>query len=176
MIRRLLSAAALVLGLSACGFHLRDALSLPPDLGPVRVTARDPYSPLRQSLERSLGHAGATIAEPGARGRLTTLAISSERWASTPLSIDQFGRAQEYTLRYAVVFAMADANGDEIVPQQAVELSRDYISVPTDATGTDTERELLAREMQREMAASILRRVDAATREVREAATDAARQ
>ncbi len=163
-------AAACLLLLSACGFHLREALVLPPDMGQVRVTARDPYSPLTQSLERALDRAGASVAESDVEGRLATLAIRSEHWASTPLSIDQFGRAQEYTLRYAVVFALIDANGDEIVPQQAVELSRDYISVPTDSTGTDTERELLGRELQREMTASILRRIDAATRELRQAA------
>lgn len=170
--KRLLPAcvAACLLLLSACGFHLREALVLPPDLGQVRVTARDPYSPLTQSLERALDRAGASVAGSDTKGRLATLAIRSEHWASTPLSIDQFGRAQEYTLRYAVVFALTDANGDEIVPQQAVELSRDYISVPTDSTGTDTERELLGRELQREMTASILRRIDAATRELRQAA------
>lgn len=162
-----LLAVLLALGLAGCGFHLREALVVPADLGEVRVTARDSYSPLAQSLRRALGHAGVDVAEEGRRGRLATLAIRSERWAATPLSIDQFGRAQEYTLRYAVVFALTDARGDEIVPQQAVELSRDYISVPTDMTGTDTERELLEREMQREMTASILRRVDAATRELR---------
>ena len=175
MIRRLLFTAALVLGLSACGFHLREALVLPPDLGEVRVTASDPYSPLRQSLERAIADAGAKIAAESAEGQLTTLAIRSEHWASTPLSLDQFGRAQEYTLRYAVVFAMSDANGDVLVPQQAVELSREYVSVPSDSTGSDTEAELLARELQREMTASILRRIDAATREVREAATAAGR-
>ncbi len=165
MIRTCLLAALLALGLTGCGFHLREALQLPDDMGQVRVTARDPYSALAQSLSRSLGHAGVEVAERGTPGRLATLAIRSERWASLPLSIDQFGRAQEYTLRYAVVFALTDANGDEIVPQQAVELSRDYISVPTDQTGTDTEAELLGRELQREMTAAILRRIDAATRE-----------
>ena len=170
MIRTLLLAILLALGLSACGFHLRDALVLPDDMGQVRITARDPYSPLAQSLARALERAGAQVVEPGTKGRLATLAIRSERWASTPLSIDQFGRAQEYTLRYAVVFALVDANGDELVPQQAVELSRDYIRVPTDLTGSDSERELLARELENEMSASILRRIDAATRELRPAA------
>ncbi len=170
MIRTCLLAALFALGLSGCGFHLREALQVPDDLGQVRVTARDPYSALALSLERSLRHAGVDVAESSTRGRLAVLAIRSERWDSMPLSLDQFGRAQEYTLRYAVVFALTDANGDEIVPQQAVELARDYISVPTDQTGTDTEAELLGREMQREMTAAILRRIDAATRERRQAA------
>src|SRR5690606_17666446 len=169
MIRTCLLAVLLALGLAGCGFHLRDALQLPTDLGQVRVTARDPYSALSLSLQRSLAHAGVEVVEAGTPGRLAVLAIRPERWASLPLSLDQFGRAQEYTLRYAVVFALIDANGDEIVPQQAVELARDYISVPTDSTGTDTEAELLGRELQREMTAAILRRIDAATRERRQA-------
>src|SRR5690606_36849428 len=160
MIRTCLLALLLALGLADCGFHLREALQLPPDLGKVRVTARDPYSALALSLQRSLGHAGVEVVEAGTPGRLAVLAIRSERWASLTLSHDQFGRAQEYTLRHAVGFALVDADGDEIVPQQAVELARDYISVPTDMTGTYTEAELLARELQREMTAAILRRID----------------
>jgi LPS-assembly lipoprotein len=170
MIRTCLLAFLLALGLAGCGFHLREALQIPADLGVVRVTASDPYSALARSLERSLDRAGVEVVGSGAPGRTAVLAIRSERWASIPLSIDQFGRAQEYTLRYAVVFALTDANGDEVVPQQAVELSRDYISLPTNQTGTESEAELLARELQREMTASILRRIDAATRERRQAA------
>lgn len=159
----LLLAGLLLAALSGCGFHLRDALVLPEGMDQVRVESRDPYSALASSLERSLGHAGAVIAgdddSPAA-----ALEIRSERWASTPLSVDQFGRAQEYTLRYAVVFALRSADGEVVVPQQAVEMSRDFISPPTDSTGTETERELLVREMRREMTASILRRIDAAVR------------
>lgn len=162
-------AAACLLALSACGFQLRDALVLPPGLEEVRVASRDPYSGLAQSLERSLERAGADVVPADDRRRVATLNLRSERWASRPLSIDEFGRAQEYTLLYAVVFSLTDANGDEVVPQQAVEVSREYISSPTEATGTETERELLTREMQREMTSSILRRIDAASRELREA-------
>lgn len=165
--KRLLPALAIAcLFLSACGFQLRDALVLPAGLEDVRITARDPYSALAQSLERALVRAGATVVPSDNRRRVATLNIVSERWASRPLSIDQFGRAQEYTLLYAVVFSLVDANGDELVPQQAVEMSREYISSPTESTGTDTERELLTREMQREMTSSILRRIDAASRGV----------
>ena len=59
----------------------------------------------------------------------------SERWGDLPIAIDQFGRSQEYTLRYAVVFAFKRADGTDLVPQQVVELSRDYVSQPDNATG-----------------------------------------
>ena len=161
---RLIAILALALGLTACGFHLRGALSLPPDLGPVRVVAKDPYSPLAESLAVALEQAGATSAPEDGTGDVATLRIRLEKWGQTPISIAQFGRAQEYTLRYAVMFSLDKADGTNVVPEQTVELARDYVSVPTRSTGTEGEREVLAREMQKEMTASILRRIDAASR------------
>lgn len=154
----------LVSALSGCGFHLRSAVALPPDLGPVAVTATDPYSPLADALGRSLELAGATPAAADALDGATRLEILSEKWADLPISVDTFGRAQEYSLRYAVVFRLRKADGAELVPQQAVELSRDYIAPPADAIGRNSERELLVKEMRRDMSASILRRIEATLR------------
>lgn len=156
-------ATLLLLGLTACGFHLRDALLLPPDLGPLRVAARDPDSALAMALQQSLARAGATMAAADATDA-AALNVVGERWANTPISVDQFGRAQEFTLRYAVIFNLRRADGSDLVPQQAIELSRDYISVPTRSIGTEGEREILARELRRDMVSSILRRVDAVSR------------
>lgn len=163
--RRLLPLVLLsTLFLGACGFHLRNALALPPDLGPVRVVAADPYSPLIDPVAMALTRAGGEVV-PAATPGVATLELMSERWASTPTAIDEVGRAQEYSLRYAVVFRLRRADGRDLVPQQAIELSRDYISSPSELVGTDSERELLAREMRREMVASIVRRIDGASRQ-----------
>lgn len=157
------AAAILGLALSGCGFHLRNALTLPEDLGPVRVISADPYSPLGQSLSQALARVGATPAAD-ADVDVATLEVISEKWGSRPISIDQFGRAQEYQLRYAVVFGLRAANGDDVLPRETIELSRDYVSSPANPTGAEGEQELLAKEMRREMTASILRRIDAAER------------
>ena len=163
--------AVLALACTACGFHLRNALTLPPELNPVRVVAPDPYSPLAQSLADAMSRAGATPADD-ALEEATTLQIFSERWGVSPISIDQNGRAQEYALRYAVVFALIDASGNMAVPEQAVELSREYVAPPTDTTGEASERELLSRELRREMSSAILRRIGAALRVTRPAEND----
>lgn len=154
--------AALVLLCSACGFHLRNALSIPQDLMPVRVVAPDPYSPLAESLADSMTRAGATPASSDALVPATTLTILSERWGNTPISIDEQGRAQEFSLRYAVIFTLLDASGNVVVPQQAVELSRDYVAPANDSIGKASERELLAKELRRDMSQAILRRIGAA--------------
>lgn len=163
---RAATAFVLALMLAGCGFQLRSALSLPPDLGPVQVEGRGQYSPLADALSLSLQRAGATVVEGrGAGEDLARLRILSERWASTPISIDARGRAQEYTLRYAVVFELVSADGRDLVPQQAVELARDYVQSPSNLTGADSERELLSREMRRDMVASIVRRIDGVARQ-----------
>ncbi len=155
----------LALMLAGCGFHLRNALTLPDDLGPVRVVSPDPYSPLAESLAQALTRAGAAApADPTATEGVATLEIISERWGDLPVSLDQLGRAQEFSLRYATVFALRDGRGKDVVPQQVIELSRDYVAPATDSRGKASERELLAKELRRDMAAAILRRIDASSR------------
>lgn len=149
--------------LAGCGFHLRGPLNLPAHLGPVRVVAADSHSPLGDLLADGLMHAGAQAASAADGDQVATLQILSEHWADTPISNDPLGRAQEYMLRYAVVFSLRRADGSTAVPQQAVELSRDYLTPVLDSVGRVSEREVLMRELQREMANAILRRVDAAS-------------
>ncbi len=158
-VARLLAACLIGVVLSACGFHLRNKIALPADLGPVKVTSTTQYSPLAEAVARGLRQAGAVAADADAT-EVASLEILSERWGDLPIALDDRGRAQEFNLRYAAVFVFRRADGTALVPQQVVELSRDYVAPPENVTGTNTEREILADELRREMAASILRRVD----------------
>ena len=115
-----------------------------------------------ESLADAMTRAGATPASADVLVPATTLQITSERWGNQPISIDQNGRAQEFSLRYAVQFTLVDAQGATVVPLQVVELARDYTAPPADSIGKTSERELLSKEMRREMSQAILRRVGAA--------------
>lgn len=160
---RYLIAFALAASLSACGFHLRNKITLPDDAPAVKVESAVNYSELVKLLERGLRASGAVVSEEDGVG-VAKLKIRSERWGDLPIAIDGQGRAQEYRMRYATIFVFKRADGTDLVPQQVIELSRDYVAPPTDATGTTTEREILAAELRREMAASILRRIDGVVR------------
>jgi len=163
---RILLVLLLALGLTGCGFHLRNKLMLPADTSAVQVVSSAPYSELAKLLRRSLRASGAVIADEDSDSTVAAarLQVLSERWGDLPIAIDAQGRAQEYSLRYAVIFKFTRADGSELVPQQVIELARDYVSPPTDATGTTTEREILADELRREMSASIIRRIDSVVR------------
>jgi LPS-assembly lipoprotein len=158
MIRRLLP-AVLVLALAGCGFHLRDRITVPTQFGPVRVVSVDRYSPLAESLAQTLERGGAVVARDGQEGAV--LDVLAERWGETPISVDALGRSQEFSLRYAVIFELRRADGVVVVPRQTIELARDFVANPVNSIGTEGEREILARELRREMAASVLRRIDA---------------
>ncbi|WP_441817553.1 LPS-assembly lipoprotein LptE [Lysobacter sp. TAF61] len=159
------AALVITLAVSACGFHLRNALVLPPDMGPVRVVSSDRYSPLADSLAQALTRAGAVPATEDT-SNATVLDLLGEQWGDRPIALDELGRAQEYSLRYAVTFEVRKADGTTPVPRQTVELARDYVSNPVQSIGTEGEREILQGEMRREMVASVLRRLDAVARHV----------
>ncbi|WP_429001879.1 LPS assembly lipoprotein LptE [Xanthomonas sp.] len=170
---RLLLALVLATSLTACGFHLRDKLTLPAGTPAVKVVSSAPYSELVKLLERGLRASGAQIAEKDVNTGVARLEVLSERWGDLPIALDAEGRAQEYSLRYAAIFVFRLPDGSDLVPQQVIELSRDYVSPPTDATGTTTEREILADELRREMSASILRRIDSVARaQIRDGRSD----
>lgn len=164
---RYLLALILAASLAGCGFHLRSKLTLPDDVSAVKVESTARYSELVKLLERGLHVSGATVIDedqPTSGHAVANLKIRSERWGDLPIAIDANGRAQEYSLRYAVIFSFLRPDGSVLVPEQAIEMSRDYISQPTDVTGTTTEREILADELRKEMSASILRRIDSVVR------------
>ena len=155
--------------ITGCGFYLRGRLTLPPDMTAIRIQSSTPYSALVKLLRQTIraSKIAVTDDETATAGATTVgqLTILTERWGDLAISIDNHGRAQEYSVRYATLFTLVDGKDRVIVPQQMIELSRDYLSPPQDATGTATEREILSNELRREMAAAILRRVDSVVRQ-----------
>ena len=170
-----LFACICVLTLAACGFHPRAELALPPDLGPVKVVASDPYSPLGDSLSRVLTRAGATPAAQGCGSALpavagcvdtkvATLHVVSEAWSEVPLSVDAFSHVREYIITYTVKFSFIAADNTDISALQEAKLQRDFTYDDAHALGASQERDTIHEEMQRDMAATIIRRIGIALR------------
>jgi len=151
------------LALAGCGFHPRAELALPADLGPVKVVASDPYSPLGDSLSRVLTRAGAKPALQG-DARTATLHVISEAWAESPLSVDAFSHVREYIITYSVKFSFVAADGTDISALQEARLQRDFTYDDAHALGASQERDTIHEEMQRDMAATIIRRIGIALR------------
>lgn len=93
-----------------------------------------------------------------------TLRIAGETFRAGPLSVDNLSRVREYVLTYAVDFEFTAADGSVLVPLQEVKLQRDYTYDVSRALGSAAEQGTIHDEMQRDMAASILRRIGIALR------------
>jgi outer membrane lipopolysaccharide assembly protein LptE/RlpB len=147
--------------LTACGFQLRRDIALPPALSTLRIEATDPFSPLGRGLEPALRRAGAQIVETG---DAAVLRIPTARRSQLPLSIDSNGRVQEYALRYEVEIELLDAGGTVLLPRQTIELERVFPFDSAAAVGSPAEQEIVQAELDRDMVAAILRRLDVALR------------
>ncbi len=149
--------------LAGCGFHPRAELALPMDLGPVKVVASDPSSPLGDALSRVLTRAGAKPALAGDT-KVATLQVVSEAWSELPLSVDAFSHVREYIITYDVKFSFVAADNTDINPLQEAKLQRDFTYDDAHALGASQELDTIHEEMQRDMAATIIRRIGIALR------------
>ena len=159
---RLLLLACLVLALAACGFHPRGTLVLAEDLGPVNVQTADPYSPLAQGLSVALTRAGVTSAAEGQPS--STLRVLGEGLSTRPLTVDVRALVREYETLYRVRFDLIGADGTRRMPEQTIELTREFTYDAFAQAGSPAEQKLIEEELRRDMQAAILRRLDAVLR------------
>ncbi|KFN46562.1 hypothetical protein N787_10050 [Arenimonas metalli CF5-1] len=162
LMQRLLVLVCLLAVATACGFRPRASLALADELGPVKVSTSDPYSPLGQGLSVALTRAGAAPAVEGQPS--AQLRVLSESLGTRPLALDRLAQVREYETTYRVRFDLVGADGAVRVPAQDVELSREYTYDSVASAGSPAEQALIQDELRREMQAAILRRLDAVLR------------
>lgn len=155
-LRRLWFAAAL-LGLAGCGFHLRGAVPLPAAMHKTYVDG-DSATTLVRELKLELGAAGVQVVHEPAQAT-AILRIIEARQGSRVLSVDASGQVREYELSLAVRYALAGPHGAQLAAPRRVMVVRDYTFDPNNPLAKDNEKELLRREMERDAARGILRRL-----------------
>ncbi len=150
--------AWLAVNLSACGFHLRGSVHLPPDMHKTYI---DGYgaSPLVRALQRELRDAGATVA--GAPNDASAIIhVQNLTDQRRVLSVDVNGQVQEYEVSLVVHYSVTRANGTTLAANQRLVAVRDYRFDPTDIIGKAGEDELLRKEMAQDLARTMLRRLE----------------
>jgi LPS-assembly lipoprotein len=152
-----------VLALAACGFHLRGEITLAPNLKRVYVSSSDPYGPLKRNVEGALKRAGATIeAAPGpdiAAIKMTGVGVST-----VVGSVGANARVNEFNMVYHVDLEVSDSAGKTVLEKQPIEQTRSFTFDQTQAVGTGAEQDQIRREMERDMAQAVTRRIDSLER------------
>jgi LPS-assembly lipoprotein len=151
-----------VLALSACGFHLRQSAALPASMQRVHLVVNG-GGELQRDLARALEDSGATLEDEPGPG-VAELKVPVAAFDTDALSVSGGARVTEYTVRYQVRFQVDDGNGQSLVPQQRIDMSRDFSYDAANTIGTDAQVEEIRRSLNDDMVQAILFRLQAAGR------------
>lgn len=149
--------------LVACGFHLRGSVEVPATLKETRIVGVAQFAPLALELKKVLTNAGSRVLAAAAPAS-STITISNERYDRRVLSVDAQGRVAEYALIYSFYFRVSDAGDKVIVPDQKIQLTRNYRFDPNNVLAKDAEEAQIRSEMISFAVRQLMRRVDAVFR------------
>jgi LPS-assembly lipoprotein len=158
MRRALVAAVVLAVGLSACGFKLRGARTLP---FPTIFLSAGTNTALSAELARNIRVGTSTMVVTDRACAAAVLDILSEIRDREILSLNAQGRAREYTLRYRLSFKVHDGKGKDFIAPVEIAVQRDIAFNESEVLAKESEEALLYRDMQTDLVQQILRRLAA---------------
>ncbi|HEB92456.1 MAG TPA: hypothetical protein ENI94_03125 [Gammaproteobacteria bacterium] len=147
-----------LLTLTACGFHLRGSIEIPPYLKTLQLQDASPATRIAPELERALQDEGVTMTDDATQAN-AVLRLHSESFSRRVQAVDASGKAQEYGLRYAVVFSVLGPDGTAWLSNANVSSVRDLRFDEGEVLGAGGEQEQLQAEMRAEALRGILRQL-----------------
>ena len=150
------------LAAAACGFHLRGTADLP--FNSVYVPGAT--GGIALDLARNLRAGTSVKLVDDVKQAEAVLEFSGETRAKEILSLTGTGRVREFRLRYRVGFRVHDGKGNDFIPLNTLELTRDISFNDAEVLAKESEEQLLFRDMQSDMVQQILRRLSAAKKPV----------
>lgn len=152
-------ALVLVLLLSACGFQLRGAYSLPFDKLYIDLPEA---SELHALLKRSIAAGSNARVVSAQQDVQAILLVLGDVPAKDILSLSATARAREYQLVRTFTFRVVDAKGRDWLPQNQIVIRRDISFNDDLVLSKESEEALLWRDIQSDLVQQILRRLSAA--------------
>ena len=164
MLRRalLLSLPAVsAIGLTACGFALRQAPNYPFSTVFVRVAEA---SSLGNELKRNLAAGGRleVVTDPKRLDSVeVVLEILTDQREKSVASLTSAGQVREFQLRTRAKFRLRTPQGKELIADTELLQQRDISYTETQALSKEAEEQLLYRNMQTDIVQQIMRRLAA---------------
>lgn len=149
--------AAVLAVLAGCGLRLQGRLAMPPSLAKTAIEAENGQSSFVQALRRSLIASGVeVVSDP--RGATAVIRVSQDEIEEDVLSVSARNLPREYELTYTVEFSVT-ANGSERLPEQLVEVARDFTFDETILLAKEREQAILEEALANDLAAIVMRRL-----------------
>lgn len=149
-----------LLTLNGCGFRLRGSAGVVVSLPATYVAGDGASAALLADLRRGVRDAGVVLVDTREDSR-AVLTVTGEEKDRRVLSVGGTGSVQEYELRYAVTFTVADHEGKALLSAQTVERLRAVSFNEAQVLAKGTEEELLYRDLRRDVVQGVVRRLAA---------------
>ena len=145
---------------TGCGFQLRGQASLPQAMSTTWLAVPDASSAFARELALLLRGNGVMMAD-GPGEDAAELRILEERMTRRALTISGDARVREFELVFDLEFSLTAPDGEVLLPPESIRLERDFQFDEQEILGAATEEELLREDLRRNMAAALIRRLEA---------------
>lgn len=157
---RLLAVLLLAGVLAACGFQLRGQARLPAAMSATHLAVADANTGFVRELELMLRANGVEVVDDPDPDT-AVLRIDSQSMQRQPLSVSGRARVREYVLIFEVVFDLLAPDGEVLIDDDRLRLTRDYSFDEQEILAAAREEEFLREDLGRAMAARLVRRLEA---------------
>lgn len=155
--------AGLVLLLTACGFHLRGKVQMPPEMARTYIGGTTPGDTLTRALSNALRANGVRVVS-SERNATAVLQVESLNTSRSVLSVTADGTVADYRLVMQLSFSVRATQGDWHIPTQRLQTERHYSYSDSQVLGKTDEAAQLRESMSRDLASLVLLRLQAQAR------------
>ncbi|MEM1080283.1 MAG: LPS assembly lipoprotein LptE [Pseudomonadota bacterium] len=148
------------LTLCACGFQLRGSASLPKAMNTTFIQSSNPTGLFTRELSLLLEANGVDVVDTMSEGA-ARLVIADERITRRPLTVSADARVREFELVFDLRFSLLAADGSVLIEPETLRLAREFQFDEQEILGAASEEELLREDLRRNMAATLVRRLEA---------------
>lgn len=141
--------------LTGCGFHLRGAAPLPPNIKSISLHSATPYSLLMQELKEIFVSMKIAVVTPTEHPDLI-LVIDSETFSSTSLVQSASSSTEQYIMYYTITYHLDDAKNQSIWGPKNLRLSQTYSINQNEVLTTGTIEQTIQQQLQQEAAGRII--------------------
>lgn len=155
-------ALVMLLMLPGCGFHLKGYAQPSAALNGLYIVAADRIDTVAGVLQREL-LSGGVILSPDRQAAKYVFQVLDEKFSSRVLSVDANGKALDNELRLLARVRLTARSGMQ-PHEESLELVRQLSFSGSDELGQRNETALMMDDMRRDLAAQIIRRMEAGLR------------
>lgn len=127
--------------LAGCGFHLRGAPDIPPEMASTYIDTGDRYSLFYRKLKERLEQTGVKLVDSPAAAT-AQLVILADDTGQRVLSVSARNVPREYEVYYTILYSLTSGENVLMEPQLKT-LTRDYTYDETRVLGKAKEEDLL---------------------------------